>query len=68
MKEECIFCKIIEKEIPVKIIYDSDNFLAFPDVNPKVKGHTLIVPKKHFVNLIDLPSDLSEELLDVVKR
>jgi len=66
-KEECIFCKIAEGKIKVERIYEDDNFLAFPDANPIVKGHTLIIPKKHFVNIMDLPADLGEELLDVIK-
>jgi len=67
-KEDCIFCQIAKKKIKVEIVYESDNFLAFPDKNPKVEGHTLIIPKKHFVNLIDMPADLGSELLDVIKR
>jgi len=67
-KDDCVFCKIARKEIPVKLVYESENFIAFLDVHPKVKGHTLIIPKKHFVNIIDLPSDLGSELLDVIKR
>ena len=66
--KDCIFCKIINKEIETEIIEESENFIAFPDSNPIGEGHTLIVPKKHFNNLMDLPSDLGEELLDVVKR
>jgi len=66
--QDCIFCKIARKEIIVEIITESENFLAFPDANPKVSGHTLIIPKKHFANLIDLPSDLGSELIDVIKN
>ena len=67
-KEGCIFCKIARKEVKVEIIEESRNFLAFPDKNPKTEGHTLIIPKKHFVNILDLPSGLGEELLDIVKK
>ncbi len=66
--EECIFCKIAKKEIKAEIVYESDNFLAFPDVNPCSKGHTLIIPKKHFVNYLDMPAVLGSELLDVIKK
>lgn len=65
--EDCIFCKFISGEIKVNIIYENDNFIAFPDANPQVKGHTLIIPKKHYVNFLDLPSTLGGELLDAVK-
>jgi len=65
---DCIFCKIARREIPVEIIYEGDNFIAFPDANPCSKGHTLIIPKKHFVNIIELPAILGNELLDVIKK
>ena len=68
MAEECIFCKIARGEIKVEKIYESENFLAFPDANPKVEGHTLIIPKKHFVNILDMPISLSQELIEAVKR
>jgi len=68
MAEDCIFCKIARKEIKAEIIYESENFIAFPDVNPKTKGHTLIIPKKHYVNVIDIPAALGNELLETVKK
>lgn len=65
---ECIFCKIARKEIPCEIVYESKNFLAFPDKNPVAKGHTLIIPKKHFTNLIEMPDTLGGELVEVIKK
>ena len=65
---DCVFCKIILGEIKTDIIYENDNFIAFPDSNPKVEGHTLIVPKKHYVNSFDMPSSLGVELLDSIKN
>jgi len=47
MNEQCIFCKIIKKEIPAEIVYEDDTFLAFLDINPQSPGHTQIIPKKH---------------------
>ena len=64
----CVFCKIVNGIIKQDFIYENDNFVAFTDANPKVKGHTLIVPKKHFVNSMDLPSSLGSELIDSVKN
>jgi len=46
--EDCIFCKIAKGEIPSQKIWEDENFLAFLDINPKSKGHTLVIPKKHF--------------------
>ena len=45
--DDCIFCKIVKKEIPSTIIYEDDNFLAFLDIAPANKGHTLVIPKEH---------------------
>lgn len=47
MREDCVFCKIIEGEIPGNIVYEDENVVAFLDANPVSKGHTLVVPKKH---------------------
>ena len=66
--KDCIFCKIAKKEISSEIIFENDNFIAFLDANQKVLGHTLIVPKKHFVNILDLPSNLASEMFDLIKK
>lgn len=55
---DCIFCRIIEGEIPSHKVYEDDKTLAFLDANPTSKGHTLVVPKKH-VETIDEASDMS---------
>ncbi len=67
-KEDCVFCKIVRKEVKTEVLKETENFIAFPDSNPIGKGHTLIIPKKHFTNLIDLPSDLAGEMLDLIKK
>ena len=66
--EDCIFCKISKEEIPCKKVNEDENFLAFLDVNPQVEGHTLIMPKKHFETILDMPSSAGAELLDCVKK
>jgi len=43
----CIFCRIIEKKIPSKIVYEDESSLAFEDINPQAPAHILVVPKKH---------------------
>ena len=50
----CVFCKIINKEIPANIVYEDDYVLAFNDVNPVSSVHVLVVPKKHIKNLNDV--------------
>jgi len=49
--EECIFCKIINKEVPSDIIYEDEKFVAFKDINPKAPVHYLIIPKKHIPSI-----------------
>jgi histidine triad (HIT) family protein len=50
---ECLFCKIIEKEINSYIINENDDFIAILDISQATKGHTLVLPKKHFENFLD---------------
>ena len=68
MEDDCIFCKIINKEIKSEIVYSDDNFFGILDISPKAEGHTLIISKKHFKNILDVPSSLGGELLDAVKK
>ena len=53
--EDCIFCKIIRKEIPCHEIYEDKDVLVFLDIKPISKGHCLIVTKKHYKTLLDIP-------------
>lgn len=65
--KDCIFCKIVRKEIKVEIVKETKNFFAFPDKNPMTKGHTLVIPKKHYMNIFDLPEKFGNELLKLIK-
>jgi histidine triad (HIT) family protein len=49
--EECLFCKIVNKEIPADIVYEDEKFLSFKDINPIAPQHLLIIPKKHILSL-----------------
>ncbi len=60
--ENCIFCQIIAGEIPAYKIYEDDKWFAFLDINPVNLGHTLLLPKRHYRNLFDLPTDLLCEM------
>ena len=51
----CIFCKIVKKEIPAEVIYDNDFVLAILDINPCASGHTMVLPKVHVETILDLP-------------
>ena len=57
---DCIFCKIVAGEIPSHKIYDDDKTLAFMDINPWTRGHSLVIPKEHSRNIYDAdPDDLA---------
>lgn len=66
--EGCIFCKMASKEIKVPFAAETDNFFAILDIHPKAEGHTLVIPKKHFTTLLDLPDNLGSELLGIIKK
>ena len=56
--EDCLFCKIIKREIPSTIVYEDEEILAFRDINPVAPVHVLVIPKKHISSLVDLePED-----------
>lgn len=54
--DDCVFCKIIDGKIPCQKIFEDDNFLAFLDIQPFTEGHTLLIPKKHFRWVHDVPN------------
>lgn len=55
-------------EIPCTKVYETSNVLAFLDINPVIKGHTLVIPKEHVVNIMDIPDDLASELQQALRR
>ena len=63
----CIFCKIINNEIPSYKIYEDEYTLAFLDLSQATKGHTLIVPKKHFANIFETPCEELHHIMNSVK-
>ena len=65
---DCIFCKIISKEIPTKILYEDEYSIAFLDAFPVAKGHTLVIPKQHYAKIQDLPSEINEKLFNTVHK
>ncbi|MBY9010900.1 MAG: HIT family protein [Candidatus Lokiarchaeota archaeon] len=66
--EECIFCQIVEKKIPSQILFENDTNLAFLDIFPISKGHTIVIPKNHYNNLEDIPVIELADLYKVVKN
>lgn len=59
---DCIFCKIISGEIPSSKVYEDEDFLAILDIRPVNHGHTLLIPKKHFVNIFDTDDDIARKI------
>ena len=64
----CIFCKIINGEIPSYKIYEDENTYAFLDIADDAVGHTLVIPKKHFENVLDIPNNELNNVISVVKK
>ena len=59
---DCIFCKIIAGEIPSSKVYEDDRIVAFLDISQVTPGHTLVVPKQHFRNLLEMDADSASQL------
>ncbi|RKD27610.1 histidine triad (HIT) family protein [Caminicella sporogenes DSM 14501] len=61
---ECVFCKIVNKEIPSEIVYEDDKIIAFKDINPIAPVHVLFIPKNHIASL----NDIDNENADVISH
>jgi len=68
MSEDCIFCRIIRKEAPASFVFEDDCVVAFLTNRPVNEGHTLVIPKKHYENIYDIPEDDIAYLFKIVKR
>ncbi len=67
-KDDCIFCKIANGEIPSDTVYEDEHFRAILDLSPAVKGHTLIIPKEHFDNLLVADDEVTAQIFKLAKR
>ena len=63
-----VFEKIVKREIPAVIVYEDDDTLAFMDIGPVIKGHTLVIPKKCYDPITETPDDVLAKLICVVKK
>lgn len=69
--ENCIFCKIKNKEIPEIFLYESEDVMAFPDINPLAQVHILVVPKEHIPTFMDIKEthkNIMSEMVGVVQK
>lgn len=65
---DCIFCKIINGDIPNHKIYENESTLVFLDISKDAEGHTLVIPKKHYQNIFDVPESELTNILSTVKK
>ena len=66
--DECIFCRIVQGEIPATVVYESPDALAFEDVNPMAPVHVVVVPKQHVATLMDVTDGMMEGLMAAVRQ
>lgn len=63
----CIFCKIINRELPGKLLYEDDSVISFMDINPICDGHVLIIPKKHYEDIYAVDKETLSHMFEVAK-
>lgn len=68
MKNDCIFCKIANGQIPSKTLYEDEMFRVILDLGPATKGHALILPKEHAADLYELPDETAAKVLVLSKK
>jgi histidine triad (HIT) family protein len=64
----CIFCKIVDKEIPSKMVKQDDNFMAFEDINPQAPVHILIIPKSHYDSFNEIPASQMADMTEFIQE
>jgi histidine triad (HIT) family protein len=72
MSEDCLFCKIAKGEIPASVIFEDEMSMAFMDIFPVNRGHSLLIPKQHYINILDVDLDvlvyLSKQLAKLARK
>lgn len=66
--DNCIFCKILNGDIPSRKVFEDDDFCVIMDVDPATKGHCLILPREHYANLLAMPDELAARVLPLAKK
>lgn len=64
--EDCLFCKIVKKEIHTKVVFENERILAFEDINPQAPLHILIIPKEHIASLNEVPEEKRNILAELL--
>lgn len=68
MSKDCIFCRIVAGELPATKLYEDEDTLAFMDIGPVVKGHALVIPKKHYDPITGTPPEVLQKLITIVQK
>ena len=68
VKDDCIFCKLANGDIPTRTLYEDSDFRVFMDASPATKGHCLIVPKQHFDNLETIDDEVSAKIMPLARK
>lgn len=63
---DCLFCRIVAKEIPARIVFEDESILAFDDIRPQAPTHTLIIPKAHYASLNEVPAEQADLLAHIL--
>jgi histidine triad (HIT) family protein len=66
--DDCLFCKIVRREIPAEVVYEDEHALAFLDIRPNNAGHTLVIPKTHAVNIFDIEEEVLADVWKAVRK
>jgi histidine triad (HIT) family protein len=67
-KDDCIFCKLANGEIPTRVVYEDDDFCVIMDAAPATKGHCLILPKEHFSNIYEIEDEVLGKAFKLAKK
>lgn len=66
--ENCIFCKIINREIPGDIVYEDEDILAFKDINPQAPIHIIVIPKKHVTSILEADGEIATNIINAIQK
>ena len=68
MSEKCVFCRIVRNEVPASFVYQDEKVVAFLDIKPANEGHTLVIPRKHYENIYEVPDGEVMQVFKVAKK
>ena len=66
--KDCVFCKIIKGELPSKTVYEDELIKVIMNINPNTNGHLLVLPKEHYINIMDIPDEVVTHSLKVIRE